>query len=139
MIQILRGEKGFTLIELMIVIAIMGILAAIAIPNFIAYMDKTYCSKAEQDASNILSAISCYFSEPKNITLTGGIDTLKADPVCGLRVSEDNEATVTEDTSTTPSIFKVEVSDGSSKCPRSNSGKLKYTVDTGGLADQEWK
>ena len=47
MLQKLRGEKGFTLIELMIVIAIIGILAAIAIPNFISYRDKAYCQNAE--------------------------------------------------------------------------------------------
>ena len=49
----LNNKKGFTLIELMIVIAIIGILAAIAIPNFISYRNKSFCSSAESDANSI--------------------------------------------------------------------------------------
>ena len=65
MLQKLRNnKKGFTLIELMIVIAIIGILAAIAIPNFIAYRDKAFCGQAEHDAQNTLASLSSYYADP---------------------------------------------------------------------------
>ncbi len=57
------NKKGFTLIELMIVIAIIGILAAIAIPQFAAYRQKSYNSAAQSDLRNVKTNLEAFYAD----------------------------------------------------------------------------
>lgn len=59
----LKNNKGFTLIELMIVVAIIGVLAAIAIPNFLNYQCKAKQSEAKANLGNIRTSQEAYFAE----------------------------------------------------------------------------
>jgi len=59
----IRERKGFTLIELMIVVAIIGILAAIAIPNFLKFQAKAKQSEAKNNLSAIFTSEISYFGE----------------------------------------------------------------------------
>jgi type IV pilus assembly protein PilA len=57
------NHEGFTLVELMLVVAIIGILAAIAIPNFMKYQARAKQSEAKSNLKGIYTAEVSYFSE----------------------------------------------------------------------------
>ena len=64
----LHKSQGFTLIELMIVVAIIGILAAIAIPNFIKFQARSKQSEAKSNLKSLYTAEKAYYNEKDKFT-----------------------------------------------------------------------
>ena len=91
-------------------IIIIGILAAIAVPNFIAYRNKAYCYQAETDAKNVLNVLEEYYADPAHKEIPT-ITELKEN--YGLTLYNSDIRITGE----LPDLC-VEVADSSGRCPR---------------------
>ena len=71
-------QQGFTLVELMIVIVIVGILSAVALPNFLNQTKKAAATEANQQASNIFKQAHAYTLENGYIGTSAAPTTVQA-------------------------------------------------------------
>jgi type IV pilus assembly protein PilA len=111
-----KDQKGFTLIELMIVIAIIGILAAIAIPQFSKYRTRAYNTAAKADIKNAYTAAQAYYSDHSAAVDAAGLTAY------GYTASADVNVGITSGNADTLSF----TSDHS-------SGDKSYTINAAGV------
>ena len=82
----MKLKKGFTLVEIMIVVAIIAILAAVAIPNFISYRKQSQATACITNLKEIQSAKELWYmnksADPALTDLVGSDKKIKTNPIC---------------------------------------------------------
>ena len=82
--QMLRAQKGFTLIELMVVLLIIGVLAALIVPNVLDRADDARVTAARTDANNLMQALKLYKLDNQRFpTAEQGLQALLTKPTTG--------------------------------------------------------
>ncbi len=115
-----RNRKGFTLIELMIVIAIIGILAAIAIPQFTLYKAKGYNAASKSDLKTAYTTAQAYFTDNPGGTFDAAILTAG-----GYQATQGVVLTITAGTQSTLLMTATN--------PNAGAEAITYTINSAGV------
>ena len=115
-----RNQKGFTLIELMIVIAIIGILAAIAIPQFTGYKAKGYNAASKSDLKTAYTVAQAYFIDNPGATFDAAVLTAG-----GYRATQGVVLTITAGKQNTLVLTATN--------PSAGAAAITYSVNSSGV------
>lgn len=130
-----KVQQGFTLIELMIVVAIIGILAAIAIPAYQDYTIRAQVSEGINLASGAKAAIAEYFMDSGALPSSNGAAGLEASGnilgnyVTGVAVSAGGVVTVTYGGQANSQINGLNLT----LSPTTNAGSVQWNCSAGSL------